>query len=456
MLRTSCLVAFCLVFAMAGCRKKEEEKPQVQQQKPKVTAPEGMAHISGTKPPAFITKKPVAVGEYVQYLQETGQDVPEALAGADAISTEAVTGLTLKEAERFAACKLARLPNATEWAKATDVVGAGPYLWGDETAADEPREGAALYLVRDWVMGSATEQKAKQVKAALLTGMLENQVAQINTMKEQMRQALQDGVASAKEEWKKIKPQLFAVAQQEKELAQIAAAGRYQKVVLEVLDKVGQEKKKLIGVKFKDQVTKEELDKAFEEYKQFLAQQRNNVEPIRAELQKKNKQLSDRALELKKRLEAAGEQSAGAIAMAGERIAEAVPEKIETLKDAAAARAEIVRAKKDAQDLLDLAAAGYDKLARDLGARAEELKKKLATAKADEALAKKIEQVQTSLASLNKNLGAQFEQEPHLFKDLKELTDARALKDAMQAEIEELENALTLFGLTTPEREEQD
>jgi len=188
MARRSCVVAICIVLLAFGCKKKQQEPAeQPRPEPPAIVAPLGFAHIPGTMPPVFISEKPVTVGQYRLFCEETGEP---ATAVAEAAEDDApVSGLSLAQARRYAVWQLARLPTAEEWRLAAAIVGTAPYPWAEEPGEQEVREGARLFLVREWTEGSPAQEAARQRREALAREILTARAEEVAALSARWRRA---------------------------------------------------------------------------------------------------------------------------------------------------------------------------------------------------------------------------------------------------------------------------
>ena len=445
MLRRGVVLGVCMLVLVFGCKKKEQEPEKAVTPQGQVMAPAGFAHVPGTRPPAFISQKPVTVGEYLSYAQATGVRVPESLEKPPSVADSPETALSLAEAERFAKWSMARLPTASEWKAATQIVGAKPYPWGQELGPSAARTEAHLYLIRDWTQGSLQEQAAKEAKVGLEHELLTERTREVTDLTKELETVVAESAAGVAEKWKAVKPALFGAIQKGKEHAGLSAERERRKDVLAMLEKVAREKLKVVNLKIAEDTTPEKLKEATEAYTQFLAEQRKKVQEIQDDLVKKNQAASEKATELAQKLEGAGEALATRLkAIAAPAQTPVAPEKV-TLKEAVEQRQALRLALASAKASADKLGALLDTLGNQAKARTGELEKALASLAAQDANVAKIEDMQARIKALNENLGEEFVQEPHLFGDLGKLTEVSARMKALEYEMGELKATLQKF-----------
>ncbi|MDP6107759.1 MAG: hypothetical protein QGI33_04910, partial [Candidatus Brocadiia bacterium] len=90
MLRKSVALMLCVVALAGGCRKKTPEDGTTGESVPAVAAPAGFVHVDADEPKVSITSRPITVGQFVEFLRETGQNVPGALLPESAKMTDPV------------------------------------------------------------------------------------------------------------------------------------------------------------------------------------------------------------------------------------------------------------------------------------------------------------------------------------------------------------------------------
>ena len=444
MVRKLCVLAICLAALLTACKKKTApEKPEAQRQ---VVAPAGVTQVPDTMPPVFISTEAVTVGEYLAFLQGTGQPVPQRFAAEEVGIGASLEGLTLNEAQRYATWKMMRLPGAAEWTKAGKIVGDDPYPWGEELGPDEPRKGARVFLVRDWAEGSEGEQSARQKKKTLLERLLLQQTEKLTQMRGKLLEASAVAGARLRDQWEQVKPNVFKALQQAKEHAELAAREHLHESVLAMLNKVGEEKKKLINLKVRES-TREVMDEAGKQYGKFLADLRKEIQTKKEALLKKNEQLQAKALELKKNLESVGQRSSDRLRAEVGAIAEEAAAKVDSMQKALrlqkrleANEDNIKQVEKASQEVFRQVAEGLAARVKDLEGRIEELHKQINEQQDN------VRTLQDSIKKLSKHIEKQFLDESFLFNDLEELTGVSVRKSALEAEITELEKTLESYA----------
>jgi len=451
MWRRACLLGVCLVLLVGGCKRKQPEPEGPGAREPEVVAPPGLAHVPGTKPPVFITRSPLTVGEYLLYVEATGEPLPEPLAAEGVAETDPVMGLSLAQAKRFATWQMMRLPTASEWRQAARIVGAGPYPWGAQRGENEPRGDARLFLVRAWAEGSAEQRAAAEAKEELAEELLTQRRGEISAALDRLHESAAQAVERLGAKWREVKPALFERARKGKEYADAAARRRGMKTALDYVQRVGQRKAELINLKYSEGVTPDAMKEGIEKYKAFLAEQRNEVQALLDELLQASQEASRQATALAQQLEQAGDAlTAGPSAVAaGER--EETVRQVRSLADAVRERDRIASMLKEVEATEAEVTAFLEGLQADLTAQTEELETRLASLGDPDETAAQIEDLQARIQGLNENLREEFAQEPHIFNALEQLTEVSARKKGIEREVNDLKEILAAFRALEPQ-----
>lgn len=440
-------ILLVLVLALAaGCRKEEpepeKETSKKEEQPEKQRAPKGFAKMEEE---VFITKQPVRVEQYVNYLNATGQDIPEWVQSPAIDYQDPVTGLEKQEAGELARFLKLRLPTPEEWEKASDVVGNRPYPLSEEASED-----AIIHLVRDWGKGDDGEKAAARARQKLFDQINQMHRDVIKKKAEQLKQLQQKFGNKVKEQWQAFKKSLTDVKEDQKAKARKAAQAKGQETVFKILQRVGDEKKKIIHAKFKEETNEEAIEKAKKSYSDFLKTQRDNLKELSDKVVEDNQALSEQARELMKELEGEADSlihninnpTTGFVVRS---------EQVEDPQTMGALRGKITRELDSLRSAAEQMQKQLKQTEKDLEAKAKDLEEQIAEVK-EKSMDEKIATVKKKIQAINDNLDAQFEQEPHLFKELQEYTELVATKKALQQEIAVLEEALEIFK--TPEEME--
>ena len=447
MLRKACVLGVCLAMLATGCRKKEKEPPKPEGGgTPQVVAPAGFARVPGSEGTVFISRQPANVGDYLAYLSAVGLPVPERLGAIDVARNRPVTGITLEEARRFAAWKLARLPDAAEWQAAAQIVGGGVYPWGEGLPAGEVRPDARVFLVRNWIDGSPQEQQALSARQQVMDDALAQHREAVAELTGELEEALAKGADAAREQWTAAKPKVFIAIGKQKELAELSAARTRRNDVLAILGLLGRKKADLIRLKLADDAQPGALEEAIKAYGTELATHRNQAQEAAAGVMQANKEASQQVVQMTQKVEqAAAALAAGISASIG---VEAVPELPPGSIEQAVSQQEGLRETLAAVNVSATSRTEFfTRLTRESVQRALKLDKELATVAEGDDAAQAIEDMEKRIKALNEDLEAQFEQEPHLFADLRKLTEVSARKTGLEAEMAELRALLTALDL---------
>jgi hypothetical protein len=441
MLRKLCLIGLCAIVLASGCRKKEEEptipeKPPKEPPQTRVQVPEGFARI-GEK--LFMTRRPPRIEEYVKFLEATGQDLPERLQTPDVNYQDPITGLAREQAEQFATWKMLHLPSPEEWESAEQIVGSVPYPWDGKPAPDAP-----LYLVRDWTEDSQQQKQARQARQNLMKDLLENRRSEVEMGRKMLANLVESKSDQLQKQWEEFKSTLSELVEQQKQHARQVAQTEGRQVVLQVLKRVGQEKKKVVHAKFAQDAPPEALPAAKKAYEQFLEKQRNDVQELKEKVVAANQKLSEQARGLMQQLEKIGQNPGSRLQQVAEQ-PETPLDQIQDMQELARMRrglqAAISEVKARAAEIKGSLQAATQKVTQQMGGLQQEIEALPEEKKTSE----EIQTLQENIQDLNENLEEQFVQEPHLFKELNEYADLAATKRALEKEVATLEKMVALL-----------
>jgi len=447
MFRKPALAVLCVAFLMTACEKKEPEqaapapKPRV---RPRVivASPVGMAPV-GQRTSVFISKTPVTVEQYLAFLAATEQAPPPRWQGVMPGTPEAraaAVGLTRRMADQYAAWSLRRLPTIQEWQLSASVVGDTPYPWPQGGADDEP--GGPVFLVQDWLPGTDSETVARQRKAQVINGILAGYKAEIDRLRAELRGMVSRETARHSTQTEQLKPAFFAMLDKAKDLSEAQARLQGSKDALAVVRKIADEKGRLAGQLKATDMSPEEAEAAVKAYEDNLAAVRSKIQQTREQLENTTQKLQGEVTTLTKKLE--------------QNLAQGTPEFFQTiapvLTDAAAEIEDISQA----VSLLEMLREACDTLAdvappttelpdiADIEKRAAELDKQLADVPAPDTGA--MDEVQQKIERFGQAIGQEFLQEKLLFKELDELVELRARREALEARVEGLKGILRQSG----------
>ncbi|MDP6439908.1 MAG: SUMF1/EgtB/PvdO family nonheme iron enzyme [Candidatus Brocadiia bacterium] len=437
MLRKSVMLILCVVALAGACRKKTPEDEPTGKPVPPVAAPAGFVHVDTDEPKVSITSRPITVGQFVEFLRETGQDVPNALLPEAAKMSDPVMGLTLDQARAYATWRMLRLPTAKEWEAALEIVGSVPYPWAE--GRDGPRAGAKLHLVLGWQEGSPGELQAEQEKEELMEGFRE-------TFSDSIRQAKEkaDALAGQYSEevsaaWQEAKPVIFELLEKNKAAVREATRTEALRQSIAFLEDIA-DKKGFAAIQKAAERPLEEVEAAIEAYEDYLAEQRISIQSAVEQFQAGNQALQQTAVDMRTRLERSGEALAGHFKEGGDVLAERLRDLENDLSSAPSVRNLGVRAEEVFRGLADDMREFIVKLrgmveAPDVDAQDEEVARLTAS----------FEAVKAKLAALDEHVGKAFLNESELLNGLDELLSAGSLKKGLEAEIAELNKLLDAF-----------
>jgi hypothetical protein len=444
MLRNALVLAVCCLVFAVGCEKKEGQQAPPRSKGSAAKAPAGMV-VLGEKPLVFLTKSPVTVAQYVQYLRESGQPVPEgmrAVALGGPGGDQPVSGLTHQEAQRYATWNLMRLPTQQEWAMASLYVAPTPYAWA---GPDENTPVVApVYLVQDWLPGSAGEQKATAAKQALAQELEKARAAGF----EQARKALADLVAAqkaaAQQRWDQFKPAFFGLVDKQKQLAELNGQKSARQDVLKILQNVATEKGKLAA---KLKLGEGDAQAATKTYTDQLAQWRTEVQATRQTLEDRTKALQQQVVEQTGAFDDLGTKSITDRFAEAEALLQQSAQAPAQPKDAAALQAKLVDAAQKLQDAPALFESLPDPAS--LSQQAAKVQEQMGAAGADKATLDQIAQMEDHIQNFGQSIGQDFLDEKLLLQDLDTLVDLGSRHDAVQANLAALTGVMR--QLSTPE-----
>lgn len=432
MLRKMAILSVVVAVLVPACEKRTPpEKPDDKRASLEQQTPEGMT-VLPVQPgaPVFITRQAVSGGAYSEFLKATGVAPKRSLD-----SEKPILGLSLNEASAYATWRLMRLPTAREWEQGRHIVGAAPYPWGAEVSAETHREMAQLFLVKDYLPGSDGEKGAQQKKKELIRGLFREHHKEIEGLRAELQKQVERHKVEQQQWWRTYKLALFELVQQKRELAQLESLKARLQAVISLLEQVEKEKMKLVRLKTSE-ASDAAVEKAAEEYKKFLAAQREAVGKVVRDLQMTNKKLQNEGLALKKKLEEAGAKMLSEAGKAGER---AVQEAAAKVQDFEAARVAREKLEKVAEALRGARVPPFDlKSLKVLAEKVEKLKKRVQELTASQQVAGRIKTLRERIARFSDHLKKQFLNEKLLFKDLDDMAEGKARQTALEKELEEL------------------
>lgn len=448
MLRRIITLLICLVVLIPACRKKtepEQKQKPLQKQEPTVKAPPGMTVIQGVENgPVFMRNEPVTVAEYQEFLTTIGRPVPEQRSGDNATLQKPVTGLTLEQANEYATWQLASVPTANEWRNATTIVGNRPYPWGPDADPDAPRPNAELYIVQRYLPNSRGEEVATQEKKDLREKILSKRVDEIVTLQETLDGQLKELQGQWKSLWQEMKPAFFESLKTTNRAARIKAEQEGQNTGLRILQEVATEKVKQINLKV-NKASSEKMEQAAQAYRAFLKENLQMVQQKLEGLKDTRAELDEQTLEMKQKLEKAGENWVQNSVDDVVGMREGASRAGGTLSEALQAKDLLQRA----LDMLEQKAPDMDKMSQlvnSIRQSAEEAEKEAQRLAANAEAADEIASLKEKLDNLSQHLDKDFPGEQELIKALEELVDRSAKVKALRAEVEELTSMAERIG----------
>ncbi len=439
-LRTLIGTSMCLLLLAPGCERKEPEgEPPLTQVRAAVTAPEGMAAVREGAA-VFMSRQPISLGEYVAYLWDTEQPVPPQWEGTRPGTPGAqapVVGLSRDEAELYAVWTMNRLPEREDWTAAAAIVGSRPYPWEDDGSAVPD---AALLLVRDWQPGSEQEQEALGLKAALPARILAGYQEAVGDVRKRIEELARDRKARVADLWSQIKPAFFNLLDKKKQLADLTARREKQGETLEILKTVLFEKGKMAAELKTQDLTPEEKEKLVQAYDEQLSNILAEIQEVRSNLQEANKKLQEQVVALTKRFEEGG-------ALQVEVLSDAARKLLDDTAQAAASIREAVDWKVELQAVLESLEARTPILDRtptldDLKEAAAGMEQRIQQFGEDQEIAAQIDDVRNRIKNIGETVQREFLKEKLVFEELSGLVGLRASKEAIQATVDGLKEAL--------------
>lgn len=459
MLRRTMLFMVCLSVLIPACAENSEPEPQQRQGRDVAArenlakAPPGMAVIEGVGDgPVFIRKKPVTIGEYMQFLTTIGRPVPEKWTSENTDAQRPVTGLTLQEARKYATWQLGRLPTAAEWRRASSVVGEVKYPWDAGTGAETPRPDARLFLVQDYLPGSQGEQAAEQAREELKQEMQSKRVDEIVALQDKLDASLRKLREDWKSVWQEIKPAFFSHLKSKSRSARLQSEQDLRQSVVGQLNEVASLKRKLVNLTV-EKASSDELEQAAQEYKALLTKLRGQIGEKVQELTAKKEELTERTLDRKTKLEQAGQN------WMSQKLVP-ITEMQEKASKAGGTLGEAVQARDLLQDALDrLGKSAPDveqmrRLARSYQNSARQADREAEKLEAQTGLEERIEEAKKTLKDFSEYVGKEFPQEEELIQDLNQLVEKSVPVKTLRAEVAELKSMLEKLG-GRPAPEEQ-
>ncbi len=430
---TIAAMLLCLMVLFLGCRRKEED-PVVppDEDEEVVEVPENFELIPGTDPPVYISESPARAGQFRDYLDSLGVDEPEGFDVEDIDEDAPLSGLARAEAERFAHWRLSRLPDEGEWAKSGGLVGSHPYPWDGPS----PRGDVPIYLVRDWLEGSEGEDVAAQRKKDMIEARLENIKDELPALRGQAEAHLAEKNEIFQQRWREIKSELFSTLDAQKSIVERAVRiERGRELSEEILSRVQAEKLPIRTLELEDDADDERMEELVTSYKDHLVQLRNATQERNARLVETNRELSEEIRPLKQRIEQIGEGMVAEFA----RLEEELPDPdamVHSLDEALELRDDIMQVQSRAETLAREIMDGYEVLSRELIPAIRERLDIEADEEELEAVRSGIRDKEDTIMKWSEHIGREFEQEPHVLKELRDLKRMRARREALEHELQ--------------------
>jgi len=423
-------IAVCCLAFVIGCEKKEPEAGAPSGRSRGVEAPPGMVLLS-EQPPVFMTAEPVSVAQYVQYLKATGQGVPEplrpaALGGPG--GEQPITGLTRKQAARYATYDLKRLPRQEEWGAAAPYVAPEPYPWA---GLDENTPVVApVYLVQDWLPGSEGERQAIAARQDLMAELEAERAAGFAQARQHLADIVQARKSAAAQRWQSFKPAFFSLVEKQKELAELRARAKGREDVLKILNRIVAAKGRLAAtLKTSDQAPQA----AIKAYEDQLAQWRSEVQATRQTLEDHTRENQQEVLKLTDQFDQLGPKEIAERFAEAEALLQQSAEKPTDPRDAAALQSQLVTAAQTLEDSPPLFESLPDAAA--LSDQTGEAQQAIANLPADEETVDQIAAAKDHLQGFGESIGQDFLDEKLLVQDLDTLVDLRARREAVMANL---------------------
>jgi hypothetical protein len=447
MLRKAAPFAVLLLVLAVGCGEDEPTQPAGPQprarQRQDIDVPAGMTMLR-EDPPLFVTSDPVTIREYVQYLRETGQQVPVRLSEAMVDPRQAarpVSGLTRQQAERYATWAMKRVPTRQEWQMASDVVGPVPYPWPEDGSALAPR----VYLVQDWLPGSERAQQARAEREQLSEAILEDKEARLQELRERLQQLAEGQRQRAMEKWQSFKPAFFQLIEKRKQIAELESRKHARTNVLAILEELAVAKGQLAA-----RLTASDADpeKAVQQYEEQLNQWRSQVEQTKQNLEARAQELQQQVVELTREFDQLGPDT---IESRYQQTLALIEEHSEPPQDVGEANrmlqqlsAAVERLRDDSAVLEELPSA--EALQRE----AEAVDKGIQEFSPDQETQNKIADLRERIRQMGETIDREFVDEEFLLKNLDDLVEARVRREAVTAALAGLQAVMAQLQEAAP------
>ncbi len=435
MLRKTIPIAVLLAALALGCEKKEPEAAPVRVVGPPRTAPAGMQQIQEGKD-VFISRQPATVGQYVDYLSQTNQPLPQRwqdLAPDDPAAQQPVTGLTREEARRMAVWHMKRLPTPEEWEQAA-AVGARPYPWAPDGAP--VHQQAELFLVQDWLPAGPGQAEAARARGELVEQIRRGAAARVERLRAELQELVERQQARRGDLWEQIKPAFFSLLDKEKQLARLSARREGHQDVKRILTEIALAKGRLAAALKVEELSAEEADRRAAAYRQQLSAARAKVQEVREELQSETARLQDEVLALTRAFEEAGTAQATGLADQAEAL---LAETAETPETAAATTSAAERLEEMVARIRRGGPAfGAMPDLQEIEARAGEVERQTEELSGEDPAVEEVRALRGKVERFGEAIGREFLQESLLLQELDELVELRAGKKAVEATYERL------------------
>ncbi|NLW51350.1 MAG: SUMF1/EgtB/PvdO family nonheme iron enzyme [Candidatus Brocadiaceae bacterium] len=430
----------CVALLVTGCEKKEEATPPPVRRVvgPTAQTPAGVTLLPGEQF-VFITTRPLTVGQYMDYLEGTGQDVPVQWQDVLPGSPEAgrpVVGLSRKEAKRCAVWHMKRLPTPEEWTRAAETVRPRPYPWTEDGASVSP--SAEVFLVQAYRPGSPEEQKARQEKEGLAGALLTEAVAEVQARAAELHDRIAAERTRRQLAWQEFKPAFFATVDRRRALAQERGLRAGRAEALAIVTDLAARKGGLARRIATTDMDAGQIDAEVADYGRLLAEVRANAQKARERLQAGLDTAQQAVVELSKAYEQWGASRVGLGLSEVEAMVEEAAAPPGTIALAATAGLRLDAA---ARRLEQMAGTGALPDMQALRAHAAQDEEQSGQLPPDESPARMAE-LREKMAVFGQSIGREFLQEAEVFADLEKLIELRARKEAAEAGLQYIRDAL--------------
>jgi hypothetical protein len=219
---------------------------------------------------------------------------------------------------------------------------------------------------------------------------------------------------------------------------------------LALTEELFDEKRKLAGRLAAEELSPEEQDRVVEDYNSLLAETLAKIQEVQAGLEEDIQDMQDKVMELTRRFEEEGRSRLSTLSEQARQMLAQGEQQAESIRDAVTRKARLRELKEKLQDarptLEDLPTL------KDVKRKAAEIDQQLTELAEDEEVENRIQDLQARIRSIGETIRREFTREGTVFEELSRLIDLRTRREAVEAKLQALREALGADEETEPEQ----